>query len=112
METSIISGIILGFCAMIMIIIGITQCRSAEPVGFYTGKTPPAKEEIRDVSAWNRKHGIMWILYGVCFVIIWILGLFIRDLWFLPVFFAGTVLPVFVMIAVHRRLVRDYTVKQ
>ena len=48
-----------------VIILGIVQYRSKDPVGFWSGKRPPKKEQITDVEAYNRKHGLMWIVYGV-----------------------------------------------
>lgn len=56
--------VILCLVALIMAGIGISQVRSRKPVGFYTGVKPPEEKNLRDVKAWNRKHGIMWILYG------------------------------------------------
>ena len=45
-------------------ILGVVQFRSKDPVGFWAGKKPPRKEQITNVKSYNRKHGIMWILYG------------------------------------------------
>ena len=56
--------VIMGCVALIMIGIGISQLKSRKPVGFYTGVKPPEEKELRDVEAWNKKHGVMWILYG------------------------------------------------
>jgi hypothetical protein len=61
----IVSLIICGFASLFMISIGVSQLKSKTPVGFYTGEKPPKAEELTDVSAWNRKHGMMWVLYGV-----------------------------------------------
>ena len=75
----IITGVIFGVCALIMFGIGISQFRSSEPVGFYTGIKPPTRDEISDVEAWNKKHAIMWIVYGCCIVISWMIGFFIGS---------------------------------
>ena len=64
MAGMIISGVTFGLAALIMIGIGISQLKSRNPVGFYTGEKPPKKEQLSDVNAWNRKHGTMWIVYG------------------------------------------------
>lgn len=37
------------------------------------------KSEISDVKSWNRKHGIMWIVYGIILVISWICGCILGD---------------------------------
>ena len=42
-----------------LIIIGIVQYKSKTPVGFWSGKNPPAKEQVRDIPAYNKKHGLM-----------------------------------------------------
>lgn len=62
---NIICLVILIICALPMIMIGIAQIKSKNPVGFWSGKEPPAKEQVTDVPAYNKKHGIMWILYGI-----------------------------------------------
>lgn len=55
------------FCivSIFLIGIGISQLKSKSPVGFYTGEKPPEAEQLTDVNAWNRKHGMMWIIYGI-----------------------------------------------
>ena len=69
----IISGVVFGFVALIMFGIGISQLKSKDPVGFYTGEKPPEKERLSDVNAWNKKHGMLSCHYfdvakrGSCF---------------------------------------------
>ena len=60
----VVSFIVTFIPAMHLIILGILQYRSKKPVGFWTGKKPPAEEAFTDITAYNKKHGIMWILYG------------------------------------------------
>ena len=50
--------------AMHLIILGISQYRSKTPVNFWSGEKPPSEETVTDIAAYNKKHGIMWILYG------------------------------------------------
>lgn len=64
MAEYIISFAIFGLTAFVMAGIGISQLKSSKPVGFYTGVKPPEAKQLRDVKAWNRKHGIMWVAYG------------------------------------------------
>ena len=71
----VISSVILLISAAPIIIIGIVQYRSKDPVGFWSGKKPPKKEQITDVKAYNRKHGLMWILLGVGFILCFVCGL-------------------------------------
>lgn len=53
------------FVSFVMVTIGISQVNSKNPVGFYTYEKAPKAEQILDVKQWNKKHGFMWILYGV-----------------------------------------------
>lgn len=64
MAEYIIFFCILCFAALLMIGIGISQLRSKDPVGFYTGVPPLKAGQLRDVEAWNKKHGRMWVIYG------------------------------------------------
>ena len=50
----VISSVILLISAAHIIIIGFVQYRSKDPVGFWSGKRPPQKEQITDVKAYNR----------------------------------------------------------
>ena len=66
MHTENIIGLLIYLMvAFFMVGIGIFQLKSKEPVGFYSGEKPFAKEEISDVIAWNKQHGWMWIIYGI-----------------------------------------------
>lgn len=51
--------------ALLMISIGVSQLKNQEPVGFYSGEKPPNKDELTHVISWNKKHGTMWVLYGI-----------------------------------------------
>ena len=79
MAEKIIIFTILFICATPLIILGFFQYKSVDPVGFWSGRKPPAKEQITDVKAYNHKHGLMWILYGagilVCFFSMAFVGL-------------------------------------
>lgn len=108
-----ISGIVFGLCAAVMIGIGIAQMKSAEPVGFYSGGEAPKAAEITDVAAWNRKHGAMWILYGIGLVLAWVCGLIVGEsLWVLAPLFVFPLLPIPGMVFYHHRLMKRYYVKQ
>ena len=50
MAGTIISGVIFCIVAMIMLGIGVSQLKSKEPVGFYTGEKPPKAEQLSDVN--------------------------------------------------------------
>lgn len=68
MAEKIITFVIFLLVSMVLIIIGISQIRSKEPVGFYSSVKSPKKEELMDMGAWNKKHGCMWIDYGLAII--------------------------------------------
>ncbi|NBJ94981.1 hypothetical protein [Parablautia muri] len=108
----VISSVILLISVAPLIIIGIVQYRSKEPVGFWSGKKPPQKEQITDVKAYNRKHGIMWILLGVGVILCFVCGLAFGELmagYLCMVEVAGGILA---MIAYHKKLERMYDKKE
>ena len=109
MAGTIISGVIISIVAVIMLGIGIVQFKSKEPVGFYTGEKPPKREELSDVNSWNKKHGIMWIIYGLCIVTSWICSAFIGNSFYsvIPITL-GILVPIVFMIFYHHKLVKDY----
>lgn len=95
--------------ALIMIGIGLSNLKSKQPVGFYSGEKPFREEEISDIQAWNKKHGYMWIIYGICIILSGIIGCIIIDsIWCLLPFFGGTILPLIVMIWYHNQLIKQY----
>ncbi|MGN0142695.1 MAG: hypothetical protein ACI4AD_10745 [Roseburia sp.] len=95
--------------AGMMIGIGISQLRSTSPVGFYSGEKPPAENELTDVKAWNKKHGMMWLVYGIIIIISYFVGYIMGDtiLCLIP-FCGGLIVPVIIMIWYHHRLIRKY----
>lgn len=112
MTEAIISGVILGFCAALMFGIGIFQAKSKKPVGFYSGVKAPEEKDLSDVAAWNKKHGAMWIAYGVCIIAAWACGLFLGDgVQVIIPYFAGLLLPIPLMAWYHHKLEKRYIVK-
>ncbi|MGN0379529.1 MAG: hypothetical protein ACI4EU_08070 [Butyrivibrio sp.] len=109
---SIITFVIFLLVAIFMVGIGIFQMTSVSPVGFYSGEVPPREDQLTDVKAWNRKHGMMWIIYGVIIMISYFAGYLIGDspLCLIP-FLGGLLVPVAVMIMYHHRLIRKYKKK-
>ena len=53
----IVSGLFIG--------LGVSQLFRKKPVGGGILEAPPRRECVTDVKAWNQKHGILWIGYGV-----------------------------------------------
>ena len=106
---SIITFIVFLLVAAIMIGIGISQVKSSSPVAFYSGEKPPKAEELTDVHAWNTKHGMMWMIYGIIIMISYLVGYIIGDsiLCIIP-FCGGLIVPVIIMIWYHNRLIKMY----
>ena len=95
--------------AVFMMGIGVCQWRSTKPVGFYSGEKPPKEDEISDVTAWNHKHGLMWLLYGLVIVLTYGIGVCMGDtVWCVIPMCGGLILPVPVMIWYHHRLNKNY----
>lgn len=96
-------------CAALMIGIGISQIKSKKPVGFYSGEKPPCAEFLSDVDEWNKKHGMMWIIYGIVIILSWCIGAMIGDsIWCVLPMCGGLIVPVGVMVWYHHRLIRKY----
>jgi hypothetical protein len=108
MAEMIISIVVVTICVLPLFVIGIVQYRSENPVGFWSGKEPPKSEQLTDVKAYNRKHGVMWMVYAAGFLLCFWAGI--------P--FGGNVMAVaamiecfgglFIMIWYHNRLERKY----
>lgn len=112
MAETIICLVILLISMGLIITIGIVQYRSKEPVGFWSGKKPPKREQITDVRTYNHKHGLMWILYGVGFLLCFVCGLPFGGLiagYLCMIEVMGGLL---VMIAYHNKLNRMYERKE
>ena len=96
--------------AFLMIGIGISQIKSKDPVGFYTGVEPPKREELTSVPLWNKKHGGMWVVYGavillssvLCILLVW-------DTGWLALPFAVTVGALPFMVWYHHHLEKTYS---
>ena len=108
----IMIGVIIYFLvAAIMLGIGISQYRSQKPVGFYSGEKPPKASELSDVIMWNKKHGKMWIWYGIVIIVSYLSGLpfVIQDsIWCILPMCGGILVPLPLMIAYHHKLIKQY----
>ena len=113
MAGTIISGVIFCIVAIIILGIGISQLRSQNPVGCYNGEKPPKAEQLSDVRTWNKKHGIMWIIYGICIMCSWICSAFIggNNIYSVIPLCLGTLFPIPVMAFFHHKFVKMYYIK-
>lgn len=97
--------------AFVMIGLGISQLKSKYPVGFYTGEKPPAPNQLSNVAAWNRKHGQMWILFGIIIIFSYVAPLLFVGMeseCFPVLYCAGIVMPIPVMMWYHGKLNKIY----
>lgn len=109
MAEKIITFVIFLLVSMILIIIGISQIRSKEPVGFYSGAKPPKKEELMDMGAWNKKHGWMWIGYGLAIIAAFIICSFIKTEVIVAIILLCVIFGAFpIMMLYHRHLKKKY----
>lgn len=97
---------------LIMICIGFHQYRSDKPAAFWSGETPPASEKVRDVRAWNHKHGMMWIIYGIIIIAGWYISSCMGDMPYAAIpLMGGVVVPLPLMILRHKLLEKKYIIK-
>lgn len=113
MAETIISGVIVCIVAMIMLGIGVSQLKSKEPVGFYTGENPPKVDQLSDVNSWNKKHGVMWIIYGISIIGSWICSAFIGgdSIYSVIPLCIGIIIPILIMVFLHHKWVKRYFIQ-
>lgn len=112
-EGRIMALIIITIVAVIMEILGLYQFFKKEsPVGFYNVIAPPKKEEISDVTKWNKKHGLIWIVYGICIEAAFLSGC-IMTIEVLQMLFmlGGVLLPIPFMVMRHKKLEKEYIIR-
>lgn len=51
--------------AVVLVWMGVSQILSKTLVGGGVFEKAPQPKEVSDGKAWNRKHGIAWIVYGI-----------------------------------------------
>jgi len=107
---NIMGSVIISIVAGIMIVIGIFQfCKKDNPVGFYNVIDPPKNEEISDIIQWNKKHGMIWIIYGLCIELGFWLGYFMpNEMLEMTFMMGGIVIPLPIMVIRHRMLKKKY----
>lgn len=109
MAENIISFLIFLLVSLIMLGLGVSQIKSKDPVGFYTGEKPPTHEQLTDVSAWNKKHGLMWIIYGAAIMGSYIICAFVEAEMIALIVFLGVIVGAIpVMMWYHVYLQRKY----
>ena len=107
---TIMGLVIISLVAIVMLTIGICQFKKKDvPVGFYNLTDPPRKEEITDIIAWNKKHGMIWIIYGICIELGFLLGnVMPTDILQMIFMTGGIIIPLPFMVMRHKSLEKEY----
>lgn len=102
------------FVIVLFLTIGIYQYNQKEfPVSFNTGETPMRREDVSDVVAYNRKHGILWISFSMLLAIGFILGTILNDpIWFSIITIVCMLGGIGSIFLCHRWLVNKYCLKE
>ena len=72
-KTMIIWLIVMIPCSLLFCGLGIYAWKRKDPMWFYSG-TEVKREEIRDIPAYNRANGIMWLCLGAFLCLCTVLG--------------------------------------
>jgi len=100
--------VIMAFGSVVMIAIGVYQIKSIDPVGFYTGEKPLKKEQLTDVKAYNKKHGWMWITYGIAIISAFLISSFLGEIGSAVLLIGVIVGALPVMMWYHAKLKKEY----
>lgn len=107
-SAQIITGITYFIVASGMVTIGISQFTAKNPVTFYSGEKALPAEKLTSVEGWNRSHGRMWMIYGLCVLLSALPFMFSDGTAALIALCGGVVLPLPFMILYHHRLLKKY----
>lgn len=113
MNAGMIMGlVIISIVALIMVLIGVFQfIKKDTPVGFYNVIDPPKSEEISDIIQWNKKHGMIWIAFGICIELFFWLGYIMpNDVLEMVCMTGGVIIPLPIMVLAHHKLEKKYKI--
>jgi hypothetical protein len=71
-------AVITWVCALVFIGIGIFAIKKKTPMHFWSGTTVKT-EEIKDVKAYNKANGIMWMGYGFIYILSGIIEIVLQN---------------------------------
>lgn len=72
----IFGAVIYCLCGMAFISIGVYDYKSEKPITINTSIKPPRVEELKSVSEWNKKHGLLFGGYGALLILGYALSYF------------------------------------
>lgn len=92
--------------SIFLLSVGILQIKKEKPVGFFG---PPKKKEfLSDTKAWNRMHGIIWIVYGVTIIVSYTVCAFVGNIFSAVIFVGVSVGALPIMSLYHSHLEKKY----
>lgn len=111
----IINFVISALAGLAIALYGVHACRSGTPAVMNTGEKPLKPEQLRDVRAWNTKHGRAFILLGLAVTLTSAVFPFVLEhmdaVLATVIYMAVTVLEIAGVLAYHKRLERQYRIK-
>ena len=111
MGGEIVSAVIFGIVASIMLTIGISQYTAKKPVTFYSGEKALPPEKLTSVEGWNRAHGRLWIAYGAVILLGTAAFLLIGRKWAVVLPIAAVMLPIPLLVVGHNRAEKKYLIR-
>ncbi len=63
----------------LFIMLGVSQFLRKKPVRGGILEAPPRRECVTDLKAWNQKHGVLWIGYGIAMIGSFMLLTVVKD---------------------------------
>lgn len=107
----IIMVIVNGICALSFFLIGIYALKKERPMHFWSGSTVKS-EEIRDIKAYNKANGLMWIIYGSLFVLAGLASLFKQTTIAIIIILLATLPGLIILIIVYRAIYNKYKTEE
>ena len=104
----IVTGMTYFIIASVMVTIGISQFTAKNPVTFYSGEKALPADKLTSVEDWNRSHGRMWMIYGLCVLLSALPFMFSDGTAALIALCGGVMLPLPFMILYHHHLLKKY----
>ncbi|MBR2760097.1 MAG: hypothetical protein IKE16_08360 [Solobacterium sp.] len=92
--------------SMLFTVLGIYAWRRKEPMWFWSGSTVK-ESEIRDVPAYNRANGIMWLVFSALLWVSALLGFLNRKSGGI-LLIAGCIIAVPLLPIIYERIYRKY----
>lgn len=104
--------LIMVLVSFVFIGIGIFQYRQKDiPVTFYTGESPLDPRCVNDVKAFNQKHGMMWIIFGVVLLVSQLIGALIANRTSILFMIVPLLVGIVCLFLYHHHLMRTYVIE-